>query len=228
MPVNNRRLRLVWDRDQDVPPEMRTADQDVGHPSWGSATWWRHARRQRWSPLNVPLVEWLVSVTSAMAEPMHFFGGDMAPSAAVRVGWTALPEVLRMWCIGSEAELSTWLGNHGFPARQSHHSESSRAHLDFRVQRECVFVALTLEEGRHMFREVPTGGHARIRRSEVPTEVPSGSWALIEQVDLEEEFLRRTPMLKSCLHFLRGRFRHSLSIALQERCRAKLVGDTLW
>ena len=34
-------------------------------------------------------------------------------------------------------------------------------------------------------------------------------------------------MLKSCPYFLRGRFRHSLSVTLQERCRAKLVGDTL-
>ena len=49
----------------------------------------------------------------------------------------------------------------------------------------------------------------------------------MDQVDLEEEFLRRTPMLKSCLHFLRGQFRHSFSITLQERCRAKLVGDFL-
>ena len=34
-------------------------------------------------------------------------------------------------------------------------------------------------------------------------------------------------MLKSVPHFLRGRFRHSLSVALQERCRAKLVGDRI-
>ena len=67
-------------------------------------------RRQRWSPLNVPdetcpLVELLISVTSAMAEPMHIVGGDMAPSAAVRVGWTALRAVLQSWSIGSEVEL---------------------------------------------------------------------------------------------------------------------------
>ena len=81
-----------------------------------------------------------------------------------------------------------------------------------------------------MFRAVPGGQAqpaARIRRSEVPIEVPSGSWVLMDQVDLEEEFLRRTPMLKSCPHFLRGRFRHCVSVTLQERCRAKLVGDTL-
>ena len=80
-----------------------------------------------------------------------------------------------------------------------------------------------------MFRAVP-GGHAlpaaRIRRSEVPIEVPSGSWVSMDQVDLEE-LLRRTPMLKSCPHFLRGRFRHCLSVTVQDRCRAKLVGGTL-
>ena len=40
-------IELVWNHDQDVPPEVHTAaqlDQDVGHQSWGSATWWRHAR----------------------------------------------------------------------------------------------------------------------------------------------------------------------------------------
>ena len=92
-----------------------------------------------------------------------------------------------------------------------------------------VFVALTLEEGRHMPWEGHTGGHAPQQSglSEVTTEVPFGSWALMDQVDLEEEFLRRTPMLKSCPHFLRGRLRRSQLITLQERCRAKLVGDTL-
>ena len=32
-------------------------------------------------------------------------------------------------------------------------------------------------------------------------------------------------MLKSVPHFMRRRFRHSLLVVLQERCRAKLVGD---
>ena len=257
-PLNNRRLMLVWDRDQDVPPEVRNAVNlirtlatRVGAVPHGGVIPGT-IRRQRWSPLNVPLmwgaarqeetcplVEWLISVTSVMAEPMHFFGSDMAPSAAVRVGWTALRAVLRSWCIGSEAELSTWLGNHGFPATRPGNHITARApeHIlttacgeDARVALlESVFVALTLEDVRcfEQFLDVMRRSAARIRRSEVPIEVPSGSWVSMDQVDLEEEFLRRTPMLKSCPHFLRGRFRHCLSVTLQERCRAKLVGDLL-
>ena len=34
-------------------------------------------------------------------------------------------------------------------------------------------------------------------------------------------------MLKSCLHWLRGRFREGLSVALRERYRAKLANDEL-
>ena len=136
--------------------------------------------------------------------------------------------------------LSTWLGNHGFPATRpgNHITARAQEHIlttacgeDARVALlESVFVALALEEGRQMFRAVPGGQAqpaARIRRSEVPIEMPSGGWVLMDQVDLEEQFLRRTPMLKSCPHFLRGRFRHCLSVTSQERCRAKLVGDTL-
>ena len=66
-----------------------------------------------------------------------------------------------------------------------------------------------------MFRAVP-GGHAqsavRIRRFEVASGID-------DQVHLEEEFLRRTPMLKSCDSATASRS--------QGRCRAKLVGDTL-
>ena len=42
---------------------------------------------------------------------------------------------------------------------------------------------------------------------------------------MEEVFLRRVPMLRSVSHFMRGRFRHNLTVTLQGRCRAKLVGD---
>ena len=41
------------------------------------------------APETCPLVEWLISATSAMEEPVHFIGCDLTPSAAVRVGWSA-------------------------------------------------------------------------------------------------------------------------------------------
>ena len=182
-------------------------------------------RRQRWSPLNVPLwwaarqdetcplVEWLISMTSPWPNPCISLGGDMAPSAAVRVGWTSF----RAYCDRGALDQKWSCAR----PQQSHHSKSSRAHLD-RVQR-----GRTSGSAGKSFRGAHIGGrtsHAhrrsctvnvRIRRSEIPVEVPSGSWAQMDQVDLEEEFFRRTPMLK-----------HSLSITLQERCRASL--ETFW
>ena len=88
VPVNNRRLRLVWDRDQDVPPggaHCSQFDEDVGHTSGSSATWWRHAGdnqattlvsierssdvegRKAGKDVTCPLLEWLISLTSTMA-----------------------------------------------------------------------------------------------------------------------------------------------------------------
>ena len=46
-------------------------------------------------------------------------------------------------------------------------------------------------------------------------------------MNLEEVFLSRTPMLKSCPGFLRGRFRHCFCVASRERYRAKLAGDAV-
>ena len=140
---------------------------------------------------------------------------------------SALRQVMRSWGVESELELSTWLGNHGFPATRPGNHINGRAQEyilsawcreDARVALlECVLVALTLEEGRHRPRDVPPSGGkspgVRMRRTGVPMEVPSGSWAQMDRVDLEEEFLRRAPMLKSCPHFLRARFRHCASLS---------------
>ena len=187
--------------------------------------------------------EWLISVTSGVEEPIHFIGGNLTASAAVRAGWTALRQAMRSWGVESELELSEWFGNQGFPAARpgSHISARGQEHVltewcreDARVALlEYVFVAITLENGRQRPREFPPSARVqgyptiRNRRVGVPTDVPQDSWAQLDDVDLEVEFLRRVPMLKSCPHFLRGRFRHGLHITLQERCRAKLVGDTV-
>ena len=49
----------------------------------------------------------------------------------------------------------------------------------------------------------------------------------MDTVDLQEELLTRVPMLKSCPHWLRGRFREGLTVALRERHRPKLANDEL-
>ena len=52
----------------------------------------------------------------------------------------------------------------------------------------------------------------------------SPSWEQLDSVDLSECLLRRVPMLKSCLRFLRACCGNVGGFALRERCRAKL-GD---
>ena len=40
-------------------------------------------------------------------------------------------------------------------------------------------------------------------------------------------FAQQVPMLKSCPHFLRGRLRHCIGIALREQRRVKIEGDRI-
>ena len=198
---NHQRSRLVWDRDTDVSQDVNTAAtlirvlvSRIGAVPHGGVLPGA-MRRQRWSALNVPLmwaaagqeencpfVEWLISA------PIHFHGGDLAPSVAMRVGWIAPRQVMRSWGVESELEFSMCLGDHGFTATRPSN------HINGRVQEyimtvgcredarvallECVFVAFTLEEGRHRPRDVPPNGSispgVRMRRTGVPMEVPTG------------------------------------------------------
>ena len=50
-------------------------------------------------------------------------------------------------------------------------------------------------------------------------------WGQLDQFQVDDLFLTRVPMLKSCPHFLRGRLREAFQVALRERFRAKLMGD---
>ena len=144
------------------------------------------------------LLEWLIVVTSGVSEPVTLFGGE-------------IDTPLRSWTINSEEELSAWLGRSGFaatrpgnhiPNRAQEHIVTVGCQVDARVALlECVFVALTLDEGRQ--RPPPNNTNrshqgTRTRDAGVPSEVPSTSWEGMDEVNLEEVFLSRTPMLKSC------------------------------
>ena len=89
---------------------------------------------------------------------------------------------------------------------------------------ESVFVAMVLHIGRQS--SVPVGGSAAepAPQNVVPA---SNRWSQLDALDFQEELLTRVPMLKSCTHWLRGRFREGLSVALRERHRAKLANDEL-
>ena len=112
--VVHRRLRLVWDPEQNLSSEVhaaatmiRSLADRVGPMPRGSIVPGA-IRRQRWSVMYVPLMwaaagqaascpllEWLVLVTSGVSEPVTLFGGEMPASVAARVGWESLRHAMR-------------------------------------------------------------------------------------------------------------------------------------
>ena len=134
-----------------------------------------------------------------------------------REGWSALRQVLREWGIEEPNHLTTWLRGQGFPGTSpgNHISQEfimgEASHVDARVALlEGVYVQLAIHMGRH-----PTG-----RR-----ETAGVDWGQLDQFQVDNLFLTRVPMLKSCAHFLSGRLREAFQVALRERFRAKLMGD---
>ena len=157
------------------------------------------------------------------------------------IGWTSLRAAMRSWGITTEQDLSQWLRRQGFPGPQPGNHISARAQefvlaegcrFDARVAMlEVVFVTTTLEFGRQT---VP----AREQQIETQTDVARNQGRaqrdptipnldFFDDVDLEELFTDRVPMLKSCPHFFRGRLRNSFRVALEERHRAEGEGDEL-
>ena len=116
--------------------------------------------------------------------------------------------------VNSEDELSDWLGRNGFPVTQLGHHIVARAQehiltagcrVDARKGLlESAFVTLTLSEGRQRASGT-SRRHTNERRQStaIPAEVPRESWEQMDQINMEEVFLRRVPMLKSVPHFMR-------------------------
>ena len=158
----------------------------------------------------------------------------------MRTGWAALRAVLRSWGIQSPEQLSQWLRSRGFPVVRPGHHISARAQEyllhegcteDARVALlETVFVLITLHLGRTSGVPPPTrlnhtGSRGAVSRA-ISTTLPLSSWESLDEVNLEEWFLRRVPIMKKCPHFLRGRLRQCFAVALRERQRARLVQDS--
>ena len=94
---------------------------------------------------------------------------------------------------------------------------------------ETVFVLIALQQGRAS--GVPStrrADHIAPRGSArpLPSSLPASCWEQLDEVNLEEWFLRRVPTLKKCPHFMRGRLRHCFAVALRERYRAKGAQDS--
>ena len=214
----------------------------------------RALRQQRWSPVNVlliwvaagdddtnPVLEWFGERAQGMQEVVPFHGGQTEPSQTLRLGWVALREVFRNWGVRTREDLTNWLGTHGHPrsspgshlaARTQEFILSAACDRDARVALlEAVFAVIVVDMGRAI--AVPSCPHpvSRVpmitRRGQVlvPTEITTDSWGQLDQVDLDEIFLMRVPILKNCPHFLRGRLRFCFFTALRERLRAKMAND---
>ena len=127
--------------------------------------------------------------------------------------------------VATEGFQATLPGNH-IGARAQEALLSRACVEDARVALlESVFVAMVLHVGRQS--RVPFGGSPTAVAAP-PNPIPvSEGWAQLDTVDLQEELLTCVPMLKSCSHWLRGRFREGLTVALRERHRAKLANDEL-
>ena len=146
------------------------------------------------------------------------------------------------WGVRFGEDLSCWFREHGFPGAQPGNHFSARAQervlqqasaVDARVAlSESVFVTVALHMGRHEHVEgaVPATGPTRAApcsrgRLPIAGPVPSASWKSLDSVNLEDIFLERVPVLRSCPHFMRGRLRQSFDLALRERHRAHMAGD---
>ena len=208
----------------------------------------RAVRQQRWSPLNVPLMwgaagnaesvtvlDWITLMCQRIREPLTFFESNLTATEAVELGWFSLREVFRRWNIREQEDLTIWFRREGFHGAQpgNHISARAQEHLlnsacreDARVALlKSVYVGITLHVGReaaaHPQRD---GGGANQSRLRGPLQ-PEDQWHQLDQFELENVFSLRVPMLKTCPHFLRGRFRECMGVALRERFRAKQAGD---
>ena len=112
---------------------------------------------------------------------------------------------------------ATLLGNH-FSARAQEYlfGEACRVSL---IEVTCVRLAI------HMGQEA-TGDVAP--EAEQAAQQPTGTlWEQVDSFSLEDVFLRRVPMLKTCPHSMGGRLWECFPMALTERHRATMESDEL-
>ena len=92
--------------------------------------------------------------------------------------------------------------------------------MDARVSLiEVTCVRLAMHMGQEAIGDVAL-------EAEQVAQPPTGTlWEQVDSFTLEDVFLRRVPMLKTCPHFMRGRLRECFQMALTERYRAKMESD---
>ena len=195
-----------------------------------------------WSAAGVdetsPVLDWLASVAGTMHQAVEFHVGVVNPADAVRVGFAVLRTAMRSWGISSPPDLSLWFRDPGFamiqpgnhiPARAPEFVIGEACRFDARVALlEACYVRVTLHVGQQMAvppHSVPVGVTRRVETGASVGETQR--WAQLDAVELNDWMMRRVPMLKTCLRFIRGRFRQCWGTVLKERCRARLAGDVV-
>ena len=121
------------------------------------------------------------------------------------MGWSSLRDVLRSWGIEKREHLTEWLHKAGFPATLlgNHTSARAREYLFGEACRVDLIEVTCVRLAIHMGQEA-TGDVAP--EAEQAAQQPTGTlWEQVDSFSLEDVFLRRVPMLKTCPHFMRGR-----------------------
>ena len=188
-----------------------------GRQSWTTSHASTHStavRRQRWSPLNA-----------------HYLGSRWSGAVDTSCRLVDSDIEFRSWGILEVDDLTIWLRRQGFVGTQPGNHIEARAQ-DFIMHEatranatvallEVVFVAVVFHVANRMGPSVARPGLTTNRTLGARSQPP-------EQLDfmhVEDLFLMKIPMLRSCPKFLRGRLREGFACALRERFRAKQVGD---
>ena len=233
---------------------VRNLADRVGHVN-GSQDVPRAIRRQQWSPFNVPLMwaaaagddtcpvlQWLASAAQHV-ESMFVAGSIVSGHDAAVVGWEALSEVMRSWDIRSREDLSEWIHRQGFPrprwgahitARAQERILTMAGAVDARVSGlEAVYVQVALLACMRVPMPVEPILHEAVRgtvgrqRTVFPETFPEDCWAVMDAVNLEDLFQLRFPVLQSCPHHVRGRFRQANRQVLEARHEAARSHDSV-
>ena len=142
---------------------------------------------------------------------------------------------------GLMEDLPTWLRSQGFPGPAPGNHLSARAQefiliegssFDGRVTLlEAAYITLKLHTRRGTTAQSRPAENVERPRAQPNPRVCRGtaffpeSWAVLDEVELDNWFALRVPTLRSCPHFLRGRLRHCFAITLREQRRAKIEGN---
>ena len=208
----------------------------------------RALRRQQWSAVNVPLM-WSGSVGSDTCPVLQWLAGaaqhiesmivgstTLNGHGAVVVGWEALSEVMRSWDIRSREDLVECIFRQEFPrprwcahitARAQERILTMAVAVDARVSGvEAIYVQVALLDCRRVpmpvepiFHEVVRGTVGRPRTA-FPETFLEECWAVVDDVNLRDFFDLRFPVLQSCPHHVRGRFRQANRPVLEARHEA--------